>query len=45
MKQHEKQIEEETLIKVPASLDLRPYRDEKDYGLLQRLVRWEKSRR
>jgi hypothetical protein len=30
MKKHERQIEEETLLKVPASLDLTPYRDEKD---------------
>jgi hypothetical protein len=40
MKQHEKQIEEEKLTKVPATLDLTPYRDEKDFGLL---VRKEKS--
>jgi hypothetical protein len=44
MKQHEKQIEEEKLIKVPAALDLTPYRDEKDFGLLQKLVRREKSK-
>ena len=44
MKQHEKQIVEEKLIKVPAALDLTPYRDEKDFGLLQRLVRREKSK-
>jgi hypothetical protein len=43
MKRHEKPIEEEKLIKVPAALDLTPYRDEKDFGLLQRLVRKEKS--
>jgi len=30
MKKHERQIEEETFLKVPASLDLTPYRDEKD---------------
>src|ERR1044072_904277 len=41
MKQHEKAIEEEKLVRVPASLDLTPYRDEKDFGLLQRLVRKE----
>src|ERR1700740_408893 len=33
MKQHERAIEEENLIKVPRSLDLTPYRDEKDFGL------------
>lgn len=44
MKQHEKAIEEEKLVRVPASLDLTPYRDEKDFGLLQRLVRKERSR-
>lgn len=31
-------------VRVPASLDLTPYRDEKDFGLLQRLVRKERSR-
>jgi hypothetical protein len=44
MKQHEKQIAEEKLIKVPAALDLTPYRDEKDFSLLQKLVRREKSK-
>jgi hypothetical protein len=44
MKQHEKQIQEEKLVKVPAALDLTPYRDEKDFGLLQQLVRKEKSK-
>jgi len=44
MKRHEKAIEEETLVKVPAALDLTPYRDEKDFGLLQRLVQKEKSK-
>src|SRR5256714_5920411 len=39
MKRHEKSIEEEKLTRVPASLDLTPYRDEKDFSLLQRLVR------
>jgi hypothetical protein len=43
MKKHEKAIEEETLKRVPGTLDLTPYRDEKDFGLLQRLVRNEKS--
>jgi hypothetical protein len=45
MKSYEKPIEEEKLIKVPATLDLTPYRDEKDFGLLQRLVRKEKQNR
>ena len=31
MKQHEKVIEEERLIRVPATLDLTPYRDEHDF--------------
>src|ERR1700704_1624331 len=44
MKQHEKAIQDEKVISVPASLDLRPYRDEKDFELLRRLVRKEKSR-
>ena len=44
IKRHEKAIEEEVLVKVPAALDLTPYRDEKDFGLLQRLVRKEKSK-
>jgi hypothetical protein len=44
MKRHEKHIEEEKLSKVPAGLDLTPYRDEKDFGLLQRLVRKEQSK-
>src|SRR5712671_3117656 len=42
MKSHEKPIEEEKLIKVPATLDLTPYRDERDF-LLQRLVRKKKQ--
>jgi hypothetical protein len=44
MKGHEKQIEEEHLVKVPAVLDLTPYRDEKDFALLERLVRKERSK-
>ena len=44
MKKHEKQIEEEKLVRVPQTLDLTPYRDEKDFGLLERLVRKEKSK-
>lgn len=43
MKRHEKHIEEERLLKVPAALDLTPYRDEKDFGLLRRLARREKG--
>src|SRR3954462_9856428 len=45
MKRHEKPIEEEKLIRVPPSLDLTPYRDEKDFGLLRRLVRKEHSKK
>jgi hypothetical protein len=47
MKKHEKEIEKERIERVPPTLDLTPYRDEKDFGLLQRLVRKEarKSRR
>jgi hypothetical protein len=44
MKQHEKSIEEEKLIKVPAELDLTPYRDERDFALLRRLVQRERSK-
>jgi hypothetical protein len=44
MKKHEKQIEEEKLVRVPGTLDLTPYRDEKDFGLLERLVRKKKSK-
>jgi nitronate monooxygenase len=39
IKQHEKHIEEEKVAKIPASLDLTPYRDQKDFALLRRLVR------
>jgi len=45
MKKYESAIEEETIVKVPSSLDLTPYRDEKDFGLLQRLVQHEKSKK
>src|SRR5437870_8328990 len=45
MKKHEKHIEEEKLNKVPATLDLRPYRDEKDFRLLQRLISKERSKK
>jgi hypothetical protein len=44
MKRYEKPIEEEKLIKLPPSLDLTPYRDERDFHLLQRLVRREQAR-
>jgi hypothetical protein len=44
MKKHEKPIEEEKLIRVPRNLDPTPYRDERDFGLLHRLVRKEKSK-
>ena len=43
IKKHEKQIEQERLERVPAKLDLTPYRDQKDFSLLQRLVRREKA--
>ena len=39
MKRHEKHIEQERIVRVPATLDLTPYRDERDFGLLRRLVR------
>jgi len=45
MKQHEKPIEEERLVRVPPTLDLTPYRDERDFGLLQRLVRKERTKK
>src|SRR6266480_1658867 len=44
MKQHERVIEEERLIRVPATLDLTPYRDERDFALLHRLVQKERAR-
>jgi hypothetical protein len=44
MKKHEKQIGEEKQVRIPRTLDLTPYRDEKDFGLLERLVRKEKSK-
>lgn len=43
MKQHEKPIEEEKLVKVPPDLDLRPYADSKDFATLERLVCGEKG--
>jgi hypothetical protein len=44
MKRHEKPIEEEKLVKVPAELDLTPYRDEQDFALLRRLVQKERAK-
>ena len=44
MKRHERVIEEKSLVKVPRSLDLTPYRDEKDFGLLTCLVEKERSK-
>jgi len=44
IKAHEKVIEEERLTKVPSTLDLTPYRDEKDFQLLQRLVRKKRAK-
>ena len=38
IKAHEKAIDEELLRNVPADLDITPYKDLKDYPLLQRLV-------
>jgi hypothetical protein len=45
MKQHERTIEKENLVKVPSSLDLTPYRDEKDFALLRRMVKKEQAKR
>ena len=45
MKKHEKNIEEEALERVPPDLDLTPYRDEKDFKLLRRLVAKERRAR
>jgi hypothetical protein len=45
MKKHEKGIEEEKLQRVPRDLDLTPYRDMKDFGLLQRLVTKERRQK
>ena len=39
MKKYEKPIEEEKLLRVPPHLDLTPYKDEKDFALLRRLIR------
>jgi len=45
MKGYAKPIGEEKLQRVPASLDLTPYRDEKDFSVLERLVKQKKSKR
>jgi hypothetical protein len=45
MKRHEVPIEEERLLRVPNDLDLTPYRDERDFSLLQGLVHNEQSKR
>jgi len=45
MKRYEKPIEEEKLHRVPASLDLTPYRDEKDFSVLERLVKKKKNKK
>ncbi|WP_258589693.1 hypothetical protein [Mesorhizobium sp. AR02] len=39
MKAHEKQIDEETLKRVPGDLDLTPYRDLDDFPVLERLIK------
>jgi hypothetical protein len=44
MKRYEKPIEEEKLVNVPPSLDLTPYRDEKDFAVLEQLVKRKKSK-
>jgi hypothetical protein len=38
MQKHVKKIGDERLKKVPADLDLKPYRDEHDFDLLQRMA-------
>ena len=45
MKKYEKPIEQERLQRVPRDLDLTPYRDLKDFSLLQRLVSRERGSR
>ena len=39
MTKYEKPIEEKKLDRIPPGLDLTPYKDEKDFALLRRLVR------
>jgi len=43
MKRYERPIEEEKIVRVPHNLDLTPYRDQKDFSLLRRLVRKEQA--
>ena len=38
MQKYVKRIGDERLTKVPAALDLKPYRDEHDYDLVQRML-------
>jgi hypothetical protein len=38
MQKYVKRIGDERLSKVPADLDLKPYRDEHDYDLVQRML-------
>jgi len=45
IKKYEKAIESEKLTKVPKNLDLTPYRDEKQFDLLERLVGRREGRR
>src|SRR5579871_4426498 len=42
MKKYEKPISEEAIQHVPGELDLTPYRDEKDFAVLERLVNSER---
>lgn len=44
-KKYEKAIEEERLENVPDDLDLTPYRDEKDFAVLEELVRKARRKR
>jgi hypothetical protein len=43
MKRYERPIEEEKIVRVPHNLDLTPYRDQKGFSLLRRLVRKEQA--
>lgn len=42
MKKYEKPISEEKLKRVPRNLELQPYRDEKEFSLLEKMVKREK---
>jgi hypothetical protein len=44
MKRDERPIEAEKIVRAPVNLDLTPYRDEKDFSLLRRLVSKERTR-